>query len=655
MKIKPSNKIIIIFTITVIIIGIIFFPILPRLLNYPPDSINNEFQRNIDLGILYTEQYILIIFLCFLIGLIAIKLSTKILDINEDKDFSKYNKDNTKIIGKIFNLPYKIYLIHLLIPSIAIISLYAISEGSINIGTLKIALLIVTIETLIALVVFIYCKNLISKILERNNINEKYINKFSSLKTKIFIIILPMILVALVFTSLLGYSRIVEEKSQYMYLSNEMILEENFTKKDYTLNEVETILENIKLLQDNDTQFIIYEDGDYTTLNKKNLGNFFIKYTLQKSENQRNRTYETYGIDIQGAVKQINIDGSKAYIGIAFNIVTDSTLIYFLVGIVILFLINCIVLYYIAKSLADDTRKVSEALNNIVKNKNKKQKKHLPITSNDEIAQLVIAFNKIQDITDNYIEEIENNQYVMQRQAQFSILGEFAGGIAHDLNSPLSAMQLDIGMLKDDILPSKIQAEPEIKEILQDVLNNIDKSIEKMSKTIAGVRNQIRSTADTEKERFSFVELIEGIEILFGSLLRKNNCQLIYDKSKDYYLYGEKNKLDRVIGNVIKNSIDAYIEKEKKGKIEVSISKNDKEYIIKIADEAGGIPNEIKDTLFKEMKTTKGENGTGFGLYYSNTIIESSFKGTITFETKENVGTTFYINLPLKYNNKEEN
>ncbi len=655
MKIKPSNKIIIIFTITVIIIGIIFFPILPRLLNYPPDSINNEFQRNIDLGILYTEQYILIIFLCFLIGLIAIKLSTKILDINEDKDFSKYNKDNTKIIGKIFNLPYKIYLIHLLIPSVAIISLYAISEGSINIGTLKIALLIVTIETLIALVVFIYCKNLISKILERNNINEKYINKFSSLKTKIFIIILPMILVALVFTSLLGYSRIVEEKSQYMYLSNEMILEENFTKKDYTLNEVETILENIKLLQDNDTQFIIYEDGDYTTLNKKNLSNFFIKYTLQKSENQRNRTYETYGIDIQGAVKQINIDGSKAYIGIAFNIVTDSTLIYFLVGIVILFLINCIVLYYIAKSLADDTRKVSEALNNIVKNKNKKQKKHLPITSNDEIAQLVIAFNKIQDITDNYIEEIENNQYVMQRQAQFSILGEFAGGIAHDLNSPLSAMQLDIGMLKDDILPSKIQAEPEIKEILQDVLNNIDKSIEKMSKTIAGVRNQIRSTADTEKERFSFVELIEGIEILFGSLLKKNNCQLIYDKSKDYYLYGEKNKLDRVIGNVIKNSIDAYIEKEKKGKIEVSISKNDKEYIIKIADEAGGIPNEIKDTLFKEMKTTKGENGTGFGLYYSNTIIESSFKGTITFETKENVGTTFYINLPLKYNNKEEN
>lgn len=428
MKIKPSNKIIIIFTIAVIIIGIIFFPILPQILNYPPDSINNEFQKNIDLGILYTEQYILIIFLCFLIGLIAIKISTKKLDKIEEKKFSEFNAENIKTVSNIFNLPYKIYLIHLLVPTIAIISLYAISEGSINIGTLKIALLIVTIETLIALVVFIYCKNLISKILEKMSLNEKYINKFSTLKTKIFIIILPMILVALVFTSLLGYSRIVEEKSQYMYLSNEMLLEQNFIKKDYTLYEARTILENIKLLQNNDTGFIIYENGNYETLNASSLSNFFIKYTLLNSASHENRTYETYGIDVQGAVKEINIDGNKAYIGIAFNIVTMNTLIYFLVGIIILFVINCIVLYYIANSLADDTKKVSEALNNIVKNKNKKQKKYLSITSNDEIAQLVIAFNKIQDITDQYIEEIENNQYVMQRQAQFSILGEFARG-----------------------------------------------------------------------------------------------------------------------------------------------------------------------------------------------------------------------------------
>ena len=59
---------------------------------------------------------------------------------------------------------------------------------------------------------------------------------------------------------------------------------------------------------------------------------------------------------------------------------------------------------------------------------------------------------------------------------------------------------------------------------------------------------------------------------------------------------------------------------------------------------------EIKDNIFKELKTTKGEKGTGFGLYYSNTMIESSFKGRMYFETQEGVGTTFYIEIP---NNKE--
>ena len=187
------------------------------------------------------------------------------------------------------------------------------------------------------------------------------------------------------------------------------------------------------------------------------------------------------------------------------------------------------------------------------------------------------------------------------------------------------------------------------------MLNNIDKSLIKMGKTVEGVRNQIRSTGDSEKESFSFVELLDGIEILFGSILRKNNCQLIYDKEQDYQIYGEKNKLDRVMGNLIKNSIDAYVSQNIKGKIEVSISKDEDKYLIKIKDFAGGISEDVKDTLFKEMKTTKGENGTGFGLYYSNTIIESSFKGKIYFETEKNSGSTFYIELPIKYNIKEEN
>lgn len=133
----------------------------------------------------------------------------------------------------------------------------------------------------------------------------------------------------------------------------------------------------------------------------------------------------------------------------------------------------------------------------------------------------------------------------------------------------------------------------------------------------------------------------------------KNNCQLEVQIPSDLKIYGERNKLDRTIGNLIKNSIDAYVEKGIKGIVTVGAKQDKEKTLIYVKDEAGGIDKDIQEKIFKEIKTTKSENGTGFGLYYSNTMIESSFKGKMYFETEENVGTTFYIELPNK--KKEEN
>ena len=268
------------------------------------------------------------------------------------------------------------------------------------------------------------------------------------------------------------------------------------------------------------------------------------------------------------------------------------------------------------------------------------------IYSKDKFIGTIILFKDITEHT-NDLKQIEDNQYVMQRQAQFAILGEFAGGLAHDLNSPLSAVQLDIGTLQKYMKSDRISAEPEVRAVLNEMLENIDSSLNKMTRIIAGVRNQIRATGNTEKEVFNLKEIVDGIEILFGSILRKNNCIIDNLVDEQIEIYGEKNKLDRVIGNVIKNSIDAYMDIEGKGIITVHAKIIDDKCVIAIQDEAGGIPEDVAKTMFKEMKTTKSETGTGFGLYYSNTIIESSFKGKMSFETEAGKGTVFYITLPM--------
>ena len=58
----------------------------------------------------------------------------------------------------------------------------------------------------------------------------------------------------------------------------------------------------------------------------------------------------------------------------------------------------------------------------------------------------------------------------------------------------------------------------------------------------------------------------------------------------------------------------------------------------------------VQEKLFKEMITTKGKEGTGLGLFMSASNIKAQFKGTLSFETAENKGTTFIISLPAVVN-----
>ena len=643
---KITKKIVKAYTIAFLMIGIMFFPVIPRLLNYPPDSINNEFQRNVDIGMTYTEQYILILLICYIVGLVTILAKTKPMGKLKSDYFITFNEGYNKVINNLFNLPYSIYWMHLLVPTITILGVYTISESGLDIGTIKIALVFVAIETLTALVLFIYCKNLISQNLRSFTINKQYLNKVTSLRNKLFTIIMPMILVALIFTTILGFSQIIEQKGEYMFISNKMILEDNVTSYSYISSEIKSILSGMNLLNEDDNTFIIYSEDDYECTKDQELSEFFLKYTIKQSEAQDERTYDAYGIDRQGVAKKVLIDGREAYVGIVYDITAFGGLNWFILSIVGLGLINCGVLYYISSSIANDVKEVSDALNTIVKEKTKLSKNKLPITSNDEIAQLVIAFNEIQQLTDEHITKIEENQYTMQRQAQFAILGEFAGGLAHDLNSPLSAVKLDISTIKKYFNSDKINADEDVRNKLNGMFENIDSSLNSMGNIIMGVRNQIRATGDTDKEEFALQDVLEGIKIIFRSLLMKNNCQLETNIPNDLKIYGEKNKLDRVIGNLIKNSLDAYVSTDKKGTITVSAEDKGDVVLIAVSDEAGGIDEEIQDKIFKEIKTTKAEKGTGFGLYYSNTIIESSFKGKMYFETEKGVGTTFYIEIP---------
>jgi len=110
-------------------------------------------------------------------------------------------------------------------------------------------------------------------------------------------------------------------------------------------------------------------------------------------------------------------------------------------------------------------------------------------------------------------------------------------------------------------------------------------------------------------------------------------------------VYGNKGELSQVFLNILLNASQAM--KGKTGTITVRTGMDGEDYVVvEFADTGCGVPDEIKDRIFEPFFTTKkvGE-GTGLGLSIAHQIVEKH-AGTVTFESRVDEGTKFFLRLP---------
>jgi signal transduction histidine kinase len=147
------------------------------------------------------------------------------------------------------------------------------------------------------------------------------------------------------------------------------------------------------------------------------------------------------------------------------------------------------------------------------------------------------------------------------------------------------------------------------------------------------INNEILDLSERLKDAVALFEKTTKI-IIELNLLIDEPVQILADKDQ----------FNRALINLIKNSIQA-IPREKDGRLFIELRKDAQSALLKITDNGSGIPPELQKKLFEPSFTTKS-SGMGLGLAITKRIIEN-FNGKIWFETKANVGTTFYINIPL--------
>ncbi len=252
-------------------------------------------------------------------------------------------------------------------------------------------------------------------------------------------------------------------------------------------------------------------------------------------------------------------------------------------------------------------------------------------------AQLEVYNMEMNRLVQEEIAKNIENQNLIRLQARHAQMGELIGMITHQWKQPLSIINLNGGYLK-----IKYSEDIKDKNIFDSKINNILMQSKHLNQTIVDFQNFFNPHAT--RETFSPREAIDKVLTLVHQDYISKSIHITIDEKCDPCIMGYANEYGQVILSILQNARDAFLSQPNKNmRINISIDKKDQRSIVKIRDNAGGIPSEIIDRVFDVYLSTK-KNGSGLGLHISKSIIEQKMGGTISVENVDN-GAEFTITV----------
>jgi len=235
------------------------------------------------------------------------------------------------------------------------------------------------------------------------------------------------------------------------------------------------------------------------------------------------------------------------------------------------------------------------------------------------------------------IEELIQKDKLLTVQSKQAVMGEMITMIAHQWRQPLSSITLQISNLQFKSLLGEEVSEKDISQ----TLSEISDTIIYLSETIDDFQTYFHPNKDITEIKID--EVINKAINFALPRLKESNIEIVVESGIDTTIKIYLNELIQVLLNILNNSIDALVEAKKiDSKISFKVEDMGKKILIKISDNALGILPEIQQHIFEPYFSTKGQNGTGLGLYMSQMIIQKQFNGEIDVASSDK-GTTFNI------------
>lgn len=228
----------------------------------------------------------------------------------------------------------------------------------------------------------------------------------------------------------------------------------------------------------------------------------------------------------------------------------------------------------------------------------------------------------------------------LRRKDRLAAAGTLAAGVAHEIRNPLSAIELNLRLLKDDVKAAELNS-ADIDEYF-DVLFAETQRLNRITSSFL----QLSRPESVEKARLPIQRPARRVLRLLESEAQSRKISLeVAMPREELQVLADETKLEQVCLNLLINSMQAMPEG---GKIRVSASRmqvDDRCFVdLAIKDEGAGIPADIMPRLFDPYFTTRAD-GTGLGLAVAERIV-TDHGGSILATSDLGIGTTMTVRLP---------
>jgi signal transduction histidine kinase len=435
------------------------------------------------------------------------------------------------------------------------------------------------------------------------------------------------------------------------------------------------------------------ENLESTIFSLENMSTQLEKQSL-KARNQAISSYNSAreelasDLDLLQAKAHANLRESQAAIARKWILIEEERgtryILFFIASALYFFLVAALsVVTY--KSFASPIRKLEYAAKNSIQHNQPfnlkesgpyeirsvtRQLQGLIIGLEETVMRRTSALQKSNEKLKNEMIQRQELETQLVHAQKMEAVGQLASGIAHEINSPSQFANDNILFLKDAVsgfikkLNQSADAPDDeevifFKENAPEAVEQASEGISRITTIVKSMKNFAYRDAQSEKRPNDLNQAIRSTVVVATNEWK-------YHAELDLRLHENMpmvpcniGEINQVVLNLIVNGAHAIrdrLQDGQKGTIVVTTQHYpDAEcVVIAIADNGGGIPLKVQTRIFEPFFTTKEVGvGTGQGLAIAHNVIVKSHNGQIWFDSKEGVGTTFYIKLPMIQQNSD--